>query len=162
DRIAADYQIQGVGAAPPPIWLIPFGKTDTVFLTRIQRKDRDYAMFAQAEYDIAPTFTLIAGVRGYIAHNTIYGFSGINSAGNLDPVICKPTTITGVPCANVDKKQVENGVIWRGGVKWQATPDIMLYATVSRGYRPGGNNRRPGVNPFKSDKLDNYEFGWKT
>lgn len=38
----------------------------------------------------------------------------------------------------------------------------MLYATVSRGYRPGGNNRRPGVNPYDADTLDNCELGWKT
>jgi outer membrane receptor protein involved in Fe transport len=38
----------------------------------------------------------------------------------------------------------------------------MFYATASRGFRPGGNNRRPGVDPFKSDTLDNFELGWKT
>jgi outer membrane receptor protein involved in Fe transport len=162
DKIAADYQTQGVSGALPSVWLTPFGNTDTVFLTRINRKDRDYAMFAQAEWDIAPTFTVIAGVRGFIAHNTIYGFSGTNSSSNLAACIAGKSVIDPTPCTNIDKKQVEQGAIWRGGVKWQATPDIMLYATVSRGYRPGGNNRRPGVDPFKSDTLDNFELGWKT
>jgi len=162
DKIRADYQTVGISQIPTPIWLTPFPNSDTVFLTRVKRKDRDYAMFAQGEYDILPHVTLIAGVRGYIADNTIYGFSGTNSAGNTDPAFCLPTNIPDVPCANVHKKQVENGVIWRGGIKWQVNPDVMLYGTVSRGYRPGGNNRRPGVNPFKSDKLDNFELGWKT
>jgi outer membrane receptor protein involved in Fe transport len=162
DKIAANYETQGIGSIPTPIWLTPFGTTDTVFLTRVDRKDRDYAIFAQGEYDIVPSVTLTAGVRGFIADNTIYGFSGTNSSSNTDPSICLPTTIADVPCANINKKQVQDGAIWRGGIKWQATPDVMLYGTISRGYRPGGNNRRPGVNPFKADTLDNFEVGWKT
>ncbi len=161
DAIRADYEVQGLGAAQPSVWATPFPGSDSLFRTRINRKDRDYAMFAQAEYDLAPTLTLIGGIRGYIAHNTIYGFSGLNAGGSL--AACIPgTSYPEVPCVNVNKKQVESGVIWRGGLRWKASDAVMLYATASRGYRPGGNNRRIGVDPFKSDKLDNYELGWKT
>lgn len=162
DDVRADYEIKGLGTAQPSVFATPFPSSDSLFRTRINRKDRDYAMFAQAEYDLAPTVTLIGGVRGFIAHNTIYGFSGFNSASNTNPSFCLPTTIPDVPCASVNKKQVESGAIWRGGLRWKATEDVMLYATVSRGYRPGGNNRRVGLNPYKSDTLDNFELGWKT
>ena len=163
DTVRADYQTQGLSAAPDPGWFPgpSIFDNDTVFRTRIFRKDRDYAMFAQAEFDLAPSLTVIGGIRGYIAHNTIYGFSGFNGGGSVAACIAG-TTYPEVPCVSVDKKQVESGVIWRGGVRWKASEDIMLYATASRGFRPGGNNRRPGVNPFKSDTLDNYEIGWKT
>jgi len=160
DDIFADYDIKGVGSIPTPIWLAPFPGSDTVFRTRIKRKDRDYAMFAQAEYDLMPSLTAIAGVRGFIAHNTIGGFSGIFSAGNC--AISTPSTNPDVPCFNVDKKNVESGAIYKFGLKYTFSPGAMIYATASRGYRPGGNNRRPGVNPYTSDKLDNYELGWKT
>ena len=162
DKVFADYDIQGLGTAVDPDWVVPFPNSDTAFRTRINRKDRDYAMFAQAEYDVVPSVTLIGGIRGFMAKNTIFGFSGLNSGSSVDPAICFPTDIPDVPCQSVDKKVDESGVIWKGGVKWQATPDIMFYGTVSRGYRPGGNNRRPGVRPFKADTLDNYEIGWKT
>lgn len=162
DKIAANYETQGINGAAYNNWLTPFGTTDTVFLTRIKRKDRDYAMFAQGEWDIAPTLTVIAGLRGFIADNTIFGFSGTNGGSTLSACIAGAPAFDTTPCSNVQKKQVQSGVIWRGGVKWQVTPDVMLYGTVSRGYRPGGNNRRPGVNPFKADTLDNYEIGWKT
>lgn len=163
DKIAADYEVQGTGSVDPSnfIWATPFPGTDSIFLTRIKRKDRDYAMFAQGEYDIAPGLTLIAGLRGFIAHNTVYGFSGTTGSG-IAACIPGLAALDGTPCTNADKKQVESGVIWRGGVKWQAAPDVMFYGTVSRGYRPGGNNRRAGVAPFKADTLDNYEIGWKT
>ena len=164
DRIRADYEVAGIGANINNGQLFfPGVHTggDSIFRTRIRRKDRDYAMFAQGEADLTPKITLIAGLRGFIAHNTIYGFSGFNGGSTL--AACIPgLSAPEVPCVSVDKKQVESGVIWRGGVRFKASEDVMLYATVSRGYRPGGNNRRPGIDPFKSDTLDNYEAGWKT
>jgi iron complex outermembrane receptor protein len=38
----------------------------------------------------------------------------------------------------------------------------MVYATWSKGYRPGGINRRGTLPPYSSDFLTNYEVGWKT
>ncbi|MDP3677096.1 MAG: TonB-dependent receptor [Novosphingobium sp.] len=165
DAIRADYEIQGVSQVPerefPPNWLLPFDVAggDSVFHSRIKRIDRDYAMFAQSEFDLTPTITVIGGLRGFIAKNTIFGFSG--TTGSLNPATCLPSTRIDVGCANVNKKQVESGVIWKGGVRWKPSDDLMLYSTVSRGYRPGGNNRRAGVLPFVSDTLDNYEIGTK-
>lgn len=161
DQISADYEIQGLGAAPPASWLPTFGTDDTVFRTRIKRKDRDFALFGQGEIDLTERLTLIGGLRWFKANNTIYGFSGTNTGGNLANCLVNSTYRT-APCVNIDKQQKEDGFIWKGGVKYDVTDDVMVYGTVSRGYRPGGNNRRPGVNPFKSDTLDNFELGWKT
>jgi outer membrane receptor protein involved in Fe transport len=38
----------------------------------------------------------------------------------------------------------------------------LIYATWSRGFRPGGVNRRGTFPPYESDYLTNYEFGWKS
>jgi outer membrane receptor protein involved in Fe transport len=38
----------------------------------------------------------------------------------------------------------------------------MLYATYSKGFRPGGVNRVSGAPPYAADYLTNYEIGWKT
>lgn len=38
----------------------------------------------------------------------------------------------------------------------------MVYATWSRGFRPGGTNRRGGLFGYQADFLTNYEAGWKT
>ncbi len=42
--------------------------------------------------------------------------------------------------------------------------DLMVYATWSKGFRPGGVNRNGGglLPPYKPDYLTNYEIGWKT
>jgi outer membrane receptor protein involved in Fe transport len=40
----------------------------------------------------------------------------------------------------------------------------MIYATFSKGFRPGGVNRNGGgtIPPYQPDFLKNYEIGWKT
>ena len=50
----------------------------------------------------------------------------------------------------------------RGDARLNINPDMMVYATWSRGYRPGGVNRFASIPPYLSDFLDNYEVGWKT
>ena len=39
---------------------------------------------------------------------------------------------------------------------------MLLYATWSEGFRPGGINRNPFVGDYESDFLTNWELGWKT
>jgi iron complex outermembrane receptor protein len=39
---------------------------------------------------------------------------------------------------------------------------LMFYATWSRGFRPGGINRRGDIPPYDADFLSNWELGWKT
>ncbi|MBB5684402.1 TonB-dependent receptor [Sphingobium boeckii] len=164
DKVSADYQVQGISSIPTPIWFTPYPTSiylDSIFHTRIDRVDRDYAAFGQAEFDITPDLTLTAGVRGFIAKNTIFGYSGLFST-NYDPAVCVPTAQTDRPCNNVDKKNDESGVTYKFNLRWKVTDDAMVYATLSKGFRPGGNNRRASVNPFKSDTLTNYEVGAKT
>ncbi|MFC4294194.1 TonB-dependent receptor [Novosphingobium tardum] len=161
DAVRADYEVQGTGAADFSPWLSPFPGTDSVYTTRVKRIDRDYAAFAQGEFDLTDALTVIGGLRYYRYNNTIFGFSGPNTGSNLATCLTTTPYKTG-PCVNVDKRSKDDGFIWKGSVKYQVTPDVMVYGTVSRGYRPGGNNRRPGVDPFKADTLDNYELGWKT
>ncbi len=173
DAIRANYNVKGIGGIPTPRWAAPFpastGSPDSLFMTRIRRFDRDYAAFGQAEWDILPTVTLTGGIRGFIAHNTIRGWSGLFAGtpfsgvgSNLGACITGLTFLPDVPCHNVNKKNVESGITYKGNISWKPIDDVLLYATASSGFRPGGNNRRPGVLPFKSDKLFNYELGWKT
>lgn len=164
DAVAANYDIAGLSSIPTPpnSNLVPVGAAygDTVFLTRIDRKDRDLAAFAEATYDITDAVKLTAGIRGFEARSSLFGFSGFNR--NALAAICLPTTATNRPCDNVDRKYKETGETHKINLSWEVTPDKLIYATYSTGFRPGGNNRRPGILPFQSDTLSNYEIGWKT
>jgi iron complex outermembrane recepter protein len=168
DAVRANYDVRGLSTLPAGCcFLTPVtGAGDTAFLTRILRKDRDFAAFTEASYELTDTLTLTGGIRGFIATNTLFGFSGFQSnVTRLNPdgsPQCLPTTLADRPCNNVNKKQDQSGETHKINLSWQASPTKLLYATYSTGYRPGGNNRRPGILPFKADTLTNYEIGWKT
>jgi outer membrane receptor protein involved in Fe transport len=171
DRHVADYRVVGlanaVNAFSPSFLGAP---SDDVFYTDARRVDRDYALFAEGGFDITKQLTLIAGVRGFVAYNTLAGFSG--GASGLTAAAAQfgcppPATVTS--CPNFDKTYHETGETHKLELKWQVDPARMLYLTYSTGFRPGGNNRdavalgqKQIVPPFKADKLSNYEVGWKT
>ncbi len=47
-----------------------------LWLTRQDRKDKDYALFGEANFDVTPQITLTAGGRLYKFDNTLFGFAG--------------------------------------------------------------------------------------
>jgi iron complex outermembrane receptor protein len=59
-----------------------------------------------------------------------------------------------------------HSLTWRVGLEFQATPDVMLYASAAKGYKSGGFNTRPvanqpnlGVNQFKPESAMTFEAG---
>jgi outer membrane receptor protein involved in Fe transport len=82
-----------------------------------------------------------------------------------------PATVEGSPCTNladyvngklVPKRTKDNGFTHRLNLTWKPSEDILAYATWSRGFRPGGINRRGTIAPYAADFLTNYELGLKT
>lgn len=180
------------------------GRPGTLWLTKQERVDRDYAAFGELSYDLLQNLTLTAGVRAYKFDNTLIGFFGFgrnpngnftatpyNGAGSsrtgvagcftttgsrLRPVAGSPGVqllpgvVPGTPCTNlgnwngsgVDPVRVkDDGITWRFNLSWKPVDDLMVYATASKGFRPGGVNRRADVAPYDADFLINYELGWK-
>jgi iron complex outermembrane receptor protein len=79
--------------------------------------------------------------------------------------------VPGSPCTNLGtfsngsvhpKHKTGEGITYRFNATWKVTPDHLLYATWSRGFRPGGLNRRATIAPYDEDTLTNYELGAKT
>lgn len=159
DRIRADYIVRGLASIPGGFAVPTCG--DDIFCTRVNRVDRDYAAFIDGGYDILPNLTIDAGIRFFIAHNTLGGFSG-TSGTVANTAACAPTTNPDLPCQLFSKVKDQSGEVHKVNLTWKVTPDAMIYATYSTGYRPGGNNRRLGVNPYDPDTLSNYEVGFKT
>ncbi|MGN6619579.1 MAG: TonB-dependent receptor [Sphingomonas sp.] len=83
-----------------------------------------------------------------------------------------PPAVAGSPCTNLASystgggiRPVEaqgQGVTHRLNLTWKPSRDLLLYGTWSRGFRPGGINRRVDVPPYAPDYLVNYEVGVKT
>jgi outer membrane receptor protein involved in Fe transport len=82
-----------------------------------------------------------------------------------------PGSLDGTPCTNVGnvvdgelvpRRSKGDGFTHRVNIQYKPVEDVMLYATWSRGFRPGGINRQPNAPAYDPDYLTNYELGWKT
>jgi outer membrane receptor protein involved in Fe transport len=162
-HILQDYKVAGAFADS----LSVPGWPRTVWLTDELRTDRDYAVYAEASYDISPNLTMTGGIRGFRADNSLagfFGFGGFSSSQGIATCFA-PAIVPGSPCTDLNARVRESGETHKVNLTWRVTDDRLLYFTYSTGFRPGGVNRRndiPGVGPYASDTLDNYEVGWKT
>ncbi|WCL52964.1 TonB-dependent receptor [Gimibacter soli] len=155
---------------------------NTIWLTKQSRVDRDYAIFGELTWDITEKFSVTGGLRVFKYDNTLVGFFGYSDgwssrtgvaacAGGIDG----PAVVENSPCTNLydDKIYAETGDVvprsakktgntYKINMNYHVTDDIMVYGTISRGFRPGGHNRRGTLPPYIPDFLTNYELGWKT
>jgi len=181
------------------------GWPETLWLTLEDRKDKDWALFGEAEFDVTPQITLTAGGRLFKFDNSLFGFAGFGKSplfdedqpNNFPPPnaaygssgVRRCLTVNGlqllededsalasggiddIPCTNVGLlkngkaaplHRKGSGFLHRLNAQYKPNDDVMIYATWSRGFRPGGINRQPTEPPYDPDYLTNYEVGWKT
>lgn len=141
------------------------GTDSNIWLTKQLRIDRDYALFGELAYDLTDRFTVTAGGRLYKYKNSLVGFFGYSagySSRTGEAACFGPAQVAGSPCTNVDKTTSDTDAIWKLNATYRVSDDVLVYATWSRGFRPGGVNRRGTLPPYGPDTLDNYELGWKT
>jgi outer membrane receptor protein involved in Fe transport len=141
---------------------------NTIWLTDEQRVDRDKAVFAQLTWDITSQLSVTGGFRYYKFDNSLQGFYGLSTVygeGSSGVGQCFGPPVTHfAPCENLNKDVSDTGWVPKANVTYKITPDHMVYATYSKGFRPGGVNRnsKATIQPYQTDYLKNYEIGWKT
>ena len=141
------------------------GTDSNIWLTRQRRIDRDYAAFGELAWDITDQLTLTGGTRVYKYKNSLIGFFGYSagfSSKTGESQCFAPSEVNGAPCTNLDRTTSDTGWLPKVNLTYKFNDDALVYATFSRGFRPGGVNRRGGLAPYLSDQLDNFELGWKT
>ena len=155
------------------------GTDSNIWLTKQLRTDRDYAAFGELSFDVTDKLTLTGGARLYKFDNSLFGFFGFarGYSSNTGVARCITTTgqefrdnpggtfatpiLPGAPCTNVNKSTSSTDAIFKVNATYKISDDALVYATWSRGFRPGGINRRGTLPPYGPDQLDNYELGWK-
>ncbi len=151
------------------------GWPDTLWLTQQLRVDRDQAVFGEVSWDITSKLTTTVGARFFKFDNSLQGFYGYSAGFSSHTGVsqCGPIggphdptyhPSHGAPCTNLDKEVSQSGHTPRVNITYKIDPDKMLFATYSKGFRPGGVNRtsQAGIGPYEADFLTNYEAGWKT
>ena len=159
------------------LWIIPgaaatfpafapfFFPNDVAFDQQTALDRRQFALFGEAEYSITEQLSLSVGLRYY---DYKIETQNINRGVAENPVTAN-----------------EDGVNPRISLSYDFTDEHMVYATVAKGFRPGGPNRvftpqsdaacrttfedaglsvspEGQIEAFGSDSLWNYELGAKT
>lgn len=165
-----------VGYGTPYLW------PNMDYLALEQLVQRDWAAFAEVNWDLSSHLTATVGFRRFRYDNTLQGFSGFGlNAYDVPPppplypggppgpggIIGQQTCITttpfhGAPCQDQNESAEGWGSTPKFNLSYKFDAAHLIYATFSRGFRPGGVQRLPGVAPFGPDYLTNYEIGWKT
>ncbi|MDO8863663.1 TonB-dependent receptor [Haliea sp. E1-2-M8] len=142
----------------PPINPGAAVEDDLYFQTDQVRVDKEKAIFGELYYDLTEELVLTLGYRRFKNETTLDGFVG---------TIFWPDCCYGYssqrPPDNVASEFDGSDGTGKVSLAYNFSDDIMVYGTVSEGYRPGGVNRAPGVGEtYQPDFLTSYELGWKT
>ncbi|HXQ12772.1 MAG TPA: TonB-dependent receptor [Caulobacteraceae bacterium] len=152
---------------------------NTAFGEDTQRGYDQTAIFASFDFDIIPdVLTVTAGTRWYQYNEFEVGSQYETTTECLDVPNgqCGPNSDKNI---NAHHDQVTyTGFKSRASITWRITPDTMVYALFSQGFRPGGFNRAAGLvapgpgpgspdqfnkpNGYAPDTITNYEAGLKT
>jgi iron complex outermembrane recepter protein len=159
----------------------PFNPVPPIgFFDDVERTYKQLAEFVSIDFDIIPKIlTLTGGIRHF-------KYDEGETGGDVGSFYCKqftPTTYFG-PCKSpygtdfAGSKAygaVATGSRSRANLSWKVTPDVLLYATWSQGFRAGAFNRSVschlpvnGIDQFCTpavtvpDNVTNKELGWKT
>ncbi|WP_404476905.1 TonB-dependent receptor [Novosphingobium sp. BL-52-GroH] len=133
--------------------------TNTFFLNS---QIDNYAVFANADYEIVPNLTIKGGVRYTkskrdaqtctrdAGNGGAAGFFTVVSTSvrqAIDPTAAPTPAIPAGGCVTLDAATFlptlyqgsldEDNVSWRVGADFQALPELLLYANVSKGYKAG-------------------------
>jgi iron complex outermembrane recepter protein len=138
------------------------------FINDITRSNRQMAIFGEVSYDIIPEkLTLTAGGRYYDQRVTIAGGASFGSRFNQNGDNGRPVE------GPLFTPRTEKGFIPKINLTYKPMEDVLVYATYSEGFRPGGFNRGGGTPgaagssfrvpvSYGTDTVKNYEIGWKT
>lgn len=116
------------------------------------------AVFGEVGYKLTPELQVKVGLRynrdevGF--DDDSYLSAGPAPAGKLSHY--NATSGMGLPATELLDFNATTGRIL---VNWEPTDTDLYYATVSRGYKPGGTT--PFANEYEAEEVTNYELGWK-
>ncbi len=151
-----------------------------------QIRERSLSAFANAQYKITNTIKLTAGVRYTSDHSRNAGcaadaegntlpvwntavalLAGLYPGYNVQPGQCMTfaSDFSG-PAGLVHQPLDEHNVSWRGAVDWTPSATMLVYGSVSRGYKSGAFPVIPANSaiqfvPAKQEKVTSYEIGSK-
>jgi iron complex outermembrane recepter protein len=129
--------------------------TPIIFSLSEPTRIKQYAAFGEVNYAPTDKLHVTVGLRGYHYQTTL----DMNTGGYGSPT-ADGTYIT------QHVTQSSSGVNPKFDLSYQATPDVLAYLTIARGFRPGGGNQplpSLGTTPFDQGMFTTLQgLGYKT
>lgn len=139
---------------------IPSGLPLVLIDRDLENNAEAFAVFTQFDYHVNEQLTLTAGIRwtdeekdvSYLPNQNPFALNRFDT-GDIEA--------TGTPTSQSER-------IWtpRVALEFQATDDVMLYASATRGFKSGGWNARgtnaEEIQPFFAEKVWSYEAGLRS
>jgi iron complex outermembrane recepter protein len=129
------------------------------FFNDVQRKDKQFAAYGEASFDIVPERLIVTGGLRYYNEKASINGSSAGSFATGGRGVYNPATGTYSPSAtppqfygvsaNLNQLYADaspakyTGVLFKGNLTYKFGEGSLVYATYSDGFRPGGFNRRP-------------------
>lgn len=129
----------------------PNGFFDPFAAVRLPTTYKEYAAFGDLTFKITDKWDITGGLRYSHNDQAFHQFS-------------EGLLVFGPGITDQIGASSESVATWQVNTKYHLTDQVMAYARVATGYRPGGPNVvLPNVPPtVKSDRLTSYEGGFKT
>lgn len=145
--------------------------------------NENWALFAQGTWDITNTLSLTAGLRYTKEDKEFRPVSDDFVLGRTQVIYSFRPFVLGIPGAlpTDDKIEIDPPLPLLSNptplsfkqftphvdLSWDATPDVMIYGSYSRGYKSGGFEQRiaeplPLGRTFGVETVDSYELGFKS
>lgn len=138
------------------------GKPTFSFINDDTAELRVYAGFGNVSWNITDALTVEGGIR-FTNEKKDYHYARLNPDGLSDYL---PLSNPANPLTGQVGTYSGTTTDYRGAVSYKFTPDWMVYAQVSTGFKGGGVAPRPydyrQIRPFGPEKLRAYEIGFKT
>jgi iron complex outermembrane receptor protein len=129
----------------------------SLYELNVDETAEQYAVFGEADFALTPRLHAVLGARYFTEErDTRSTISGL-----------LPLILSGAAANNLPVSSSEEKVTGKASVYFEATPDALLYATASSGFRAGGINPNAFLfagapTSFGPETLWNYEVGAKT
>lgn len=138
--------VEPIFAPPPAGFLWTLGSATTA-----PSKSTSIAAFAESQFKITPELNLTTGVR-YTEDEIDYSYT----------VVKQPYSVSSIfPVTSVIGHQKTDNVSYRAGLDYSITPDVLAYATYSRGYK-GPTFDAVTATPVEEEIAKSVEIGLKS
>lgn len=146
------------------------------------QRNKTFGIYGHGTWELSDSLEAHAGIRYTSSKKSLRGctgpgddaisiafFSAVIARAPVEAFECA-TLLTPPPNPThglfVDTLKEDN-ISWTGGLKWEVTPDTMLYGTVSQGYKAGSYPLAGAANaaafiPVPQEKIVAFETGVKS